>query len=277
MQIINFVLIFLLALPSFASDTFDITTITNTTIHIDTGEISTLIGNIVTDTAAAAAAEELSCYVNSEEFTDQVDGFRIQILNEIFKDSLEEIAADHQINLDSLESGTQKARNSTTPLLAHDERIYLFISSSIPETTLKNYLRDLDRLRDPNIIVVMRGFIGGAKYMLPTTQWIEGLLNKQTTCSQQNCPRYQAEIIIDPMLFTQYGIDSVPAMVYTAGLRLRDPLASQGHAENILSAGTTIIASGDMPLSHFTRQILAHQSINNQQANRLKRLSELIQ
>lgn len=62
--------------------------------------------------------------------------------------------------------------------LMPDEKIYLFISSSMPKTALRSYLQDLDKLRDKNIIIVMRGFIGGIKYIKPTLEFIESIQKK---------------------------------------------------------------------------------------------------
>ena len=60
--------------------------------------------------------------------------------------------------------------------LLPDERIYIFMSSSVPLVTWNNYAKDIDKVRDPNIIMVMRGCIGGCKYIRPTLKFIQNII-----------------------------------------------------------------------------------------------------
>jgi type-F conjugative transfer system pilin assembly protein TrbC len=86
----------------------------------------------------------------------------------------------------------------------------------MPMAALRRYASDLDRLADPNIVMVMRGFVGGMRYYKPTGDFIGQVLRKDEACEpgKEQCEAYQAGIQIDPMLFRRYGIKQVPAVVY---------------------------------------------------------------
>lgn len=109
--------------------------------------------------------------------------------------------------------------------LGTDERIYLFISSSMPRETTRRYIADIDRLHVPaapvGITVVMRGFIGGMTKARPTLEFIRNILLKDQNCInnglQDSCEAYVVEVQIDPILFSRFGIEKVPALVYIRG------------------------------------------------------------
>jgi conjugal transfer pilus assembly protein TrbC len=117
--------------------------------------------------------------------------------------------------------------------LSPHERIYLFISSSVPTGTLRNYMAGIDAAQDPNIIVVMRGFIGGMKYVRPTLEFTHALLKKNTSCNlPEQCELYAVNFEIDPLLFRRYGINRVPAVVYVPDIDVEDPAGSEGLEDN---------------------------------------------
>jgi type-F conjugative transfer system pilin assembly protein TrbC len=108
--------------------------------------------------------------------------------------------------------------------LSQSERVYIFVSSSMPMAALRRYASDLDRLADPNIVMVLRGFVGGMKRFKPTGDFIGQVLRKDEACDpgKQQCEAYQAGIQIDPMLFRKYGIKQVPAVVYVPQVQVAD-------------------------------------------------------
>lgn len=101
-----------------------------------------------------------------------------------------------------------------TAILKEDERIYIFISSSLPKETLRNYARDLDALGETKISMVMRGFVGGMTKVRPTLEFLKGVIFKDENCDSEKCDAYHAQVHIDPLLFRRYGIEAVPAIVY---------------------------------------------------------------
>jgi len=134
-----------------------------------------------------------------------------------------------------------------TAILKEDERIYIFVSSSVPKDTLRNYARDIDRLGQPRMSIVMRGFVGGMTKVRPTLEFLRGVLFKNENCASDECEAYQAPIIIDPLLFRRYGIEAVPAIVYAKGVRIMDSTVSEGLGEGA-ETGDYYILYGDAAL-----------------------------
>jgi hypothetical protein len=108
------------------------------------------------------------------------------------------------------------------------EKVYLFLSSSVPDETVRAYAGAVAGVAEPNIFLVMRGVVGGLESR-KSVQYFSRILKKDPTCrdTQQRCPRYQVSIKIASNLFTRYGIDRVPAVVYSDG---RSSFLIQGDA-----------------------------------------------
>jgi conjugal transfer pilus assembly protein TrbC len=161
--------------------------------------------------------------------------------------------------------------NNQNAYLMTDERIYLFVSSSMPMSTLKSYAEDLDKLRDPNIIMVMRGFVNGVKYMKPTLTFISGIQTKNINCDSmhEKCDSYHVDVFIDPMLFSQYAIHSVPAIVYARGVHSSESQTDQNVSQNKGSEVYTV--SGDVSFEHAL-DVIAKASKSSQIENILKKL-----
>ena len=102
--------------------------------------------------------------------------------------------------------------------LKPDEKIYIFVSSSIPEDTLRNFVR-ASGLIHGKVYFVLKGGVKGLTYIRPTVKWIIGLIKKDPDCDllKEECELYRAEFLIDPLLFKQYHIESVPDVVYVKG------------------------------------------------------------
>ena len=155
-----------------------------------------------------------------------------------------------------------KAKDLTTSnpdqktFLMPDERIYVFISSSIPLSTLRNYAADLDKLRDPNITMVLRGFVDGMRYIKPTIRFISRILAKDPTCDvfTTTCELYHVNVEIDPMLFSRYRVAAVPAILYARGVNSMDPEQSEGLKENT-SVSDAYLVSGDVSLEYALEKI----------------------
>ena len=138
--------------------------------------------------------------------------------------------------------------------LLPNERIYLFISSSVPETTLRTYIEQIAGLGNPNIEVVMRGFIGGMRYMGPTLNFIGDLLEKDPSCGL-SCGIYGVNLEVDPLLFRRYGILQVPAVVYVPDIEVLGP-GSEGLSRNA-RVGKSYAFYGDVALSYSLKRINA--------------------
>jgi type-F conjugative transfer system pilin assembly protein TrbC len=137
--------------------------------------------------------------------------------------------------------------------LSGSERLYIFVSSSVPESTLKSYVRDVDRVKDPNIVIVFRGFVGGMEDMNSAVEYLKWLIVKDPEClteKVQNCDGFHAGIQIDPLLFERFGIDSVPAFVFLQNVKVNDSEFSIALKDNLKTDPRGLIVRGDIPLRH---------------------------
>lgn len=91
------------------------------------------------------------------------------------------------------------------------DRVLLFVSSSMPIDTLRNYAKDLNKI---NGIMVFRGFIGGVNRVIPTQNFIKKIITKNTKCDTISCDSINLNVAFDPNRFLSYGIKKVPALVY---------------------------------------------------------------
>jgi type-F conjugative transfer system pilin assembly protein TrbC len=114
-----------------------------------------------------------------------------------------------------LETGFEPVIGTTKKKAAKaDEREtmpYIFVSHSIPVRELRSYAKQLDAIGGGYL--VLRGCIGGCKKIVPTVNWAAEVLRRDQSCSGPNCSMYNAELIIDPVLFEEYGIKRVPAFI----------------------------------------------------------------
>lgn len=135
--------------------------------------------------------------------------------------------------------------NKRKNLLADDERIYIFISSSMPEQTIRNYIKDASEIGD-NVYLILRGAIGGIKQLTPTAIWANNLLKKNPLC-EIDCEMYRTKILIDPFLYRKYNITKVPAVVYVKGLQNIEGLSEGLDSVKIENFW---VSYGDVSFSH---------------------------
>jgi conjugal transfer pilus assembly protein TraW len=107
------------------------------------------------------------------------------------------------------QSGVKAPSAEGSCMPADDGRTFIFISFSIPETTLQALL---DEATTPNVVLVLRGVPQGEKGQLGN---IHDALNrlKRLHPSTENVPA----VIIDPTLFRRYAVDAVPTLVLERG------------------------------------------------------------
>lgn len=112
--------------------------------------------------------------------------------------------------------------------LGPEERVYLFVSSSVPLATLRTYAAMLDRTNDPNLVMVLRGLVGGMKEIRPTLEFVSRIINRDPACDMASgkCPVFDVNLQVDPRLFSRYGVNEVPTVVFAAGVPT-DPLEEQ--------------------------------------------------
>jgi type-F conjugative transfer system pilin assembly protein TrbC len=172
------------------------------------------------ETFGRQKAEEAYRIYQSEEFQRKIALERERIQKEVF--GREAYYKDSK-------------KGSVAGGLGANERIYVFVSSSIPKETLRRYTSAAGALGDRNVRFVMRGFIDGARYVKPTLTFVRDLLLEDPGCDplKSKCRTYNTAVIIDPMLFERYHITKVPAFVYATVSGLKDPEKSEGLESNI--------------------------------------------
>jgi len=168
------------------------------------------------ETVGREKAEEAYRLYQSEEFQRKIALERERIQREVF---------GHEGYYGDSKKGIRAGG-----LGAANERIYIFLSSSVPTETLRRYTSAAGALGDRNVRFVMRGFVGGARYIKPTLRFVRDLLLEDPACDPLNssCRTYNTAVIIDPMLFERYRITRVPAFVYATVSGLKVPEKSEG-------------------------------------------------
>jgi len=188
-------------------------------------------------------AEKLLEYYQSEAFRRKYEAEIERLKGMVFKDALDSYYGD---------SRKGEKRGAKQGILPENERIYLFVSSSVPIETLRNYARDLDRLGDPAVFMVLRGFVGGMKRVKPTMDFVGKIITEDANCdiAKNRCRAYRVNIKIDPLLFRKYGITRVPAAVYALDVLSMDATLSEGMKGNA-KKGDHYTLYGDASLGHI--------------------------
>lgn len=173
------------------------------------GEIQTIKSK-----SADNQAKEVSNYVRSKQFQKEISK------NEKY------ILYDKSINWskytgkysDQTKNIIDQLENTNSPLLSKNqflnpnEKIFIIISSSLKNETIKNYFKILENV-NTDITFVLRGVIGTPKKIMPTISYINDLLIKNP--SKNNKPdKYSFNIEINPKITRRFNIKQVPAVLF---------------------------------------------------------------
>ena len=109
--------------------------------------------------------------------------------------------------------------NPASSLLAADEQLYLFFSSSMPDQTVHAYIKAMATVHDQHLNLVMKGKVPGQK-----DDYLARIIKHDLACQDQLqrrnpelCERYDIPIHLEPSLFEAYAITQVPALVFVKG------------------------------------------------------------
>jgi type-F conjugative transfer system pilin assembly protein TrbC len=117
----------------------------------------------------------------------------------------------------------------------------LFVSSSVPIPTLRNYAVELEKVHG---VMAFRGVPGGLHKMGPMARLTAQILRLDPGCEGPDCVMRNVQLIIDPIVFRQHGITQVPALAMVPG----DP--TQAYCErDDESPRATHVVYGDSALS----------------------------
>lgn len=141
-----------------------------------------------------------------------------------------------------LEPAEERALASAKPAVAATGWVpVLFVSSSMPISTLRNYAVQLEKVRG---VMAFRGVPGGLRKMGPMAKLTAQILRLDPGCEGPNCVMRDVQLIIDPIVFRQHGIAQVPALAMIPG----DP--AQAYCErDDESPRATHVVFGDSALS----------------------------
>lgn len=159
---------------------------------------------------AAAEAAEVKV---TPEILERVKGLMETIETPEWKARMKEMqrAAAAPLGIDvENEQATRKKRAGAK------DRLYVFISKTIPLETLRNYARDLEKV--PGGVMVLRGFIENGRKLAPTARFVASILRKDRDCEGLQCEMRRVEIQIDPFLFRKYQVTRVPAVTFEENL-----------------------------------------------------------
>ena len=199
------------------------------------------------ETEAKRLAEDLARYAQSGKFQERIEAQKNGLYGQIFGSQ----ANTHE--------ATAKEPPGKRIGLSSQERIYLFISASVPVPTLRHYVKVISDLGEPNIRIVMRGFLGGAKFLKPTMAFLKEILFTDPECnpSRERCSTHRTQAIIDPLLFRKYRIEKVPAFVYAPSLTISDNQMSEGLSGD--KASDHYLIYGDVSLEYALQLFLREQ------------------
>ncbi|MCG2841305.1 type-F conjugative transfer system pilin assembly protein TrbC [Sandaracinobacter sp. RS1-74] len=90
----------------------------------------------------------------------------------------------------------------------------LFVSSSMPITTLRTYAAQLERVGG---ILAFRGMPGGLTKVGPMAKLSAEILRHDPGCEGPACAMRDVQLIVDPLIFRQHGVSRVPALALVPG------------------------------------------------------------
>lgn len=85
----------------------------------------------------------------------------------------------------------------------------LFVSSSMPVTTLRTYAIQLERAHG---VLAFRGMPGGLTKVAPMAKLSAEILRIDPGCEGPGCAMRNVQLIVDPIVFRQHGVTRVPAL-----------------------------------------------------------------
>lgn len=145
-------------------------------------------------------AEDLKQHSQTAEYRQKVKGYEQRIAKII--------GAEPTTDEDSQDSKPVKT-----------DKFILFVSASMPETTLRRYAKDIAKV---NGLMVLRGTIGDDRKLGPTLAFMARILKKQPYCEGLHCEFIKANVTIDPRLFSINQVKQVPALIFVQDMEFSD-------------------------------------------------------
>lgn len=158
------------------------------------------------------AAQQSSDEFYSPELQEEITCEQQRLKEEVFQDFIEPWKEK--------KPNTNKDQSKQTAHLAKTEKVYLFLSSSMPDETVHAYLASIERVADPSLLPVTRGLLKGIYNRKAHIKYFSQILKKDFSCTDHKqpkeiCQRLKVGITVNPLLFAEHNISQVPAVVYT--------------------------------------------------------------
>ncbi|MEC3947842.1 type-F conjugative transfer system pilin assembly protein TrbC [Sphingobium sp. HWE2-09] len=118
----------------------------------------------------------------------------------------------------------------------------LFASSSMPLQTLRNYAAQLATVGG---VIAFRGVPGGMSKIGPMAKLTAQILRVDHGCEGPACTMRNVQLIVDPILFRQHGVNQVPAFAMVPG----DPTLPYCERDDEVAPRASHIVYGDAALS----------------------------
>ena len=183
---------------------------------------------------AEKRADEAAKQFYSEKYQNKLNKEMERIRAETFK-------AGEKENKEIYSDANNKPKYS----LAGNSYIYIFVSASMPEETIRAYVKDAASLREHNIFIAFRGMLGNSPKIKETSRYIKKILQKDAEC-RGKCRRYKVRFAVDPVLFENYKVTEVPTFVYDRQVQNRDV----GRKKEIKNESEYYKLKGDVSLGY---------------------------
>ena len=103
---------------------------------------------------------------------------------------------------------------AAAPKLAEAWVPVLFVSSSMPIATLRTYAGQLEKAGG---VMAFRGMPGGLARVGPMAKLSAEILRLDPGCEGPACAMRNVQLIVDPLVFRQHGVNVVPALALIPG------------------------------------------------------------
>jgi len=157
---------------------------------------------------AIRRANETAQKFHSEQYQSKLNNEMARIKADLFNVGEKE-------NKATIYSDTNKTPEHS---LRKDSYLYIFVSASMPQNTIRAYAQDVALLKEQNIMIVLKGMIGQPAKLKSTAKYIKNIIKKDPEC-ERKCAVYKVGFAIDPRLFEKYKITEVPVFVYDRNVK----------------------------------------------------------
>ena len=189
-------------------------------------EIRNQAANVDMDKIAAeakAAAANMQLSVNENEEANKAARRAAALFNSPeFQNRLHQLQEKLPLKDASDSSKNVGKKEKDLGALAGEEKIYLFLSSSMPEEDVHSLLHTVAHAGDQRIVPVMYGFIGGIDNHRHQGEYFGRVLREDSACTdtpQTQCERFKTNLKINSSLFKQYNVSKTPTVVYVNGVK----------------------------------------------------------